>query len=65
MTAKLLLLVSLLVLSSIATAQTTDELWKVVSDKINGSSVPRMYVVIGDARGTVFTQAKGKYSEIA
>jgi hypothetical protein len=61
---KILLLSLLLVFASITAAQNTDELWKVVSDKINGSSVARMYVIIGDARGTVFKQTKGIYSEI-
>jgi CubicO group peptidase (beta-lactamase class C family) len=60
---KILLLSLLLVFASITAAQNTDELWKVVSDKINGSSVARMYVIIGDARGTVFKQTKGDIAD--
>lgn len=56
---KILMVSILLVLTSVASAQSTDELWKVVSDKINGSSVERAYVVIGDTRGTVFSFVKG------
>ena len=41
-------------------AQSSDALWKIVSDKINSSSISKMYVLIGDSRGTVYQFAKGK-----